>query len=279
MDGEGGARPDVQVGTGLVIGVPSDPRVGRPRIGPGILVDHTELLVVEEPGLGAEDASGDVHDHGMAGQAVGSRRGGGGEAHVVGEGLDRRWWRRAGRGRPSRGGRRACPRPADVGRRPALPRRRPARARRTPRGGWRIRYPRRTGPGRRSDRERTLRYRPGSPEFSVGARMPRSALTGRIVRRAGIERRPGPGGPLVQDPALARACSANLSSPVMVAGPGDQDLLRSLAGHDGGHRRATGWPRHSTPRHRARGSSRLCRRGCLNPARSVWNDVVVAAEL
>ena len=86
MDGEGRPGPDVHVGTGLVIGVPPDPGVPRRRTGSGVLVDHAELLVVEQPGIGAEQASGHFDQYREMDQGVSGRRGHGGEADVVGEG-------------------------------------------------------------------------------------------------------------------------------------------------------------------------------------------------
>ena len=46
-------------GTGLAVGVPADPRVARLVAGPGVLVHHAEAVVLEQPGLLAEQAAHD----------------------------------------------------------------------------------------------------------------------------------------------------------------------------------------------------------------------------
>src|SRR5664280_679614 len=86
VDGEGNPGPDVQMGSGLVVGVPADARVSRTKVRPGVLVDHAELLVVEEPGTGAEEPCGQLNEGRVMDQGVGPGRGDGGEADVVGEG-------------------------------------------------------------------------------------------------------------------------------------------------------------------------------------------------
>ena len=55
VDGEGNPGPDVQMGSGLVVGVPADARVSRTRVRPGVLVHDAKLLVVEQPGVRTEE--------------------------------------------------------------------------------------------------------------------------------------------------------------------------------------------------------------------------------
>jgi hypothetical protein len=72
VDGEGDSWPHVKVGSGLAVGVPADARVRRSRIWAGILIDDAELLIVEEPDVVAEQATVDLHEHGLVHEGIGS---------------------------------------------------------------------------------------------------------------------------------------------------------------------------------------------------------------
>jgi hypothetical protein len=85
MQGEGQSGPHGEVGAGLMIRMPTNPRVGRAWPGPSVLVDDAELFVVEEPGMVTEDAVDHIDQERMVDRRVGSWRHLGGKADVVGE--------------------------------------------------------------------------------------------------------------------------------------------------------------------------------------------------
>src|SRR5664280_853746 len=86
VDGEGNPGPDVQMGSGLVVGVPADARVSRTRVRPGVLVHDAKLLVVEQPGVRTEEPLRHVDQRRVVDPLVGTSGGNGGEADVVDEG-------------------------------------------------------------------------------------------------------------------------------------------------------------------------------------------------
>jgi len=86
VHGEGDAGPDGEVWARLVVGVPPDPGVRRARARPGVLVDDAELLVVEQPGIRAQQAPDHLEERRMVDQCVGTGGDTCGEADVVGEG-------------------------------------------------------------------------------------------------------------------------------------------------------------------------------------------------
>jgi len=97
VEGEGQPRPHGEVRARLVVGVPADPRVGRSGPGTGVLVDHAEDLVVEQPGPGPSTARPSP-----LGPAGGRPRRPGATPRWrrsrSGRRAGRRWWRRDRRG-------------------------------------------------------------------------------------------------------------------------------------------------------------------------------------
>ena len=87
VDGEGEARPHVEVRAGLPVGVPADARVVRAVAGAGVLVDDAEALVVEQPRVAAQQSPPGRGEERVAARLVGRRRQVGDIADVVGEGL------------------------------------------------------------------------------------------------------------------------------------------------------------------------------------------------